>query len=244
MFFDSFYLVYLASGLIILPCLFLSMWASARVHSVYAKYEQMPTSTDRTGADCARMLLEAGGAAVQVVQGKGRLTDNFNPATETVTLSESTYYSSSVAAVAVAAHEVGHVMQREEGYFLYRLRGFLVPVTNIGTRLALPLVLVGVLLEWLFAVTTVGNIIVFIGVCLYALSTVFSLVTLPVELNASARAREMLAQSGTLVTAEEQKAAKKVRSAAAMTYFAALLTSLLFFLRFLLYVAMLTRRNK
>lgn len=244
MFFDSFYLVYLVSGLIILPCLFISMWASARVHSTYAKYERMRTSSDWTGADCARMLLERGGAAVQVVQGKGRLTDNFNPATETVTLSESTYYSSSVAAVAVAAHEVGHVMQREEGYFLYRLRGFLVPVTNIGTRLALPLVLVGVLLEWLFAVTTVGNIIVFIGVCLYALSTVFSLVTLPVELNASARAREMLAETGVLTTKEEQKAAKKVLSAAAMTYFAALLTSLLFFLRFLLYVALLTRRRK
>lgn len=117
-------------------------------------------------------------------------------------------------------------------------------MTNIGTMLAFPLVILGVLLEWVFAVSTVGNVIVFIAVCLYGLSTLFSLVTLPVELNASARAKEMLAETGVLVTDEEKKAAKKVLSAAAMTYFAALLTSLMYFLRFLLYVFLLTGRRK
>lgn len=244
MFFDLYYLVYLASGIILLPCLFISIWASARIHSTYAKYERMPTSSDWTGGDCARMLLERGGAMVQVVPGKGKLTDNFNPRTNTITLSESSYASNSVAAVAVAAHEVGHALQREENYPLYKLRGILVPVTNIGTMLAFPLVILGVLLEWVFAVSTVGNVIVFIAVCLYGLSTLFSLVTLPVELNASARAKEMLAETGVLVTDEEKKAAKKVLSAAAMTYFVALLTSLMYFLRFLLYVFLLTGRRK
>ena len=161
-----------------------------------------------------------------------------------VTLSESTYGATSVAAVAVAAHEVGHVMQREEGYALYRLRSFLVPVTNIGTMLALPLVVVGIILEWVLATTEIGNAVVFIGVCLYGLSTLFTLVTLPVELNASRRAKAMLAETGVLTTREEQRAAAKVLSAAAMTYFASLLISLLYFLRFLLYVLAFSRRGK
>lgn len=109
--------------------------------------------------------------------------------------------------------------------------------------LAFPLVILGVILEWTLATTTVGNVIVFAGVCLYALSTLFTLVTLPVELNASSRAKRMLAETGVLVTQEEKAAAAKVLSAAAMTYFAALLTSLVYFLRFLLYVMLLRRRN-
>ena len=238
--FSDFYFVYLLSGLILLPCLLISVWASAKVHSTFKKYDAMHTSTDWTGCDTARMLLERNNIYdVQVVRGRGKLTDNFNPATRCVTLSESTYDSASVAAVAVSAHEIGHVGQREEGYLFYRLRAFLVPVTNIGTMLAFPLVIVGVLLTWLSALAEVGNIVVFLGICLYALSTVFTLITLPVELNASSRAKSMLAETGVLVTSEEKKAAAKVLSAAAMTYFAALLTSLLLFLRFLLYVFVL-----
>ena len=116
--------------------------------------------------------------------------------------------------------------------------------TNIGSMLAFPLVIIGVILEWTLATTEVGNVVVFIAVCLYGLSTVFTLVTLPVELNASRRAKRMLAETGVLVTREEQRAASKVLSAAAMTYVAALVTSLFYFLRFLLYVAALTRRNR
>lgn len=245
MFFSDIYLIYLVSGLILLPCIFLAAWASARVHSTYNKYSGMPTSTDWTGSDVARMLLEKNGCSdVSVAHGKGKLTDNFNPATMTVTLSESTYSSNSVAAVAVCAHEVGHVVQRSEGYLPYKLRKALVPLTNIGSMLAFPLVILGVILEWTLATVEIGNVIVFIAVCLYGLSTLFTLVTLPVELNASRRAKQMLAETGVLVTREEQKAASKVLSAAAITYVAALVTSLFYFLRFLLYVAVLTRRNK
>lgn len=244
-FFSDVYLIYLCSGLVILPCLLLAAWASARVHSTYNKYNKLPTSTDWTGSDTARMLLEKNGIAdIAVVRGKGKLTDNFNPRSKTVTLSESTYASNSVAAVAVSAHEIGHVVQRARGYAFYRLRTALVPLTNIGSMLAFPVVIVGVILEWTLASSTAGNIVVFTGICLYALSTLFCLVTLPVELNASSRAKKMLAETGVLVTEEEQKAASKVLSAAAMTYVASLLTSLVYFLRFLLYVFLLTGRRR
>ena len=199
MFFSDIYFIYLVSGLILLPCILLAAWASARVHSTFNKYSRMPTSTDWTGSDVARMLLEKNGCSdVAVVPGKGKLTDNFNPAAMTVTLSESTYSSNSVAAVAVCAHEVGHVVQRSEGYLPYKLRKALVPLTNIGSMLAFPLVIIGVILEWTLATTEVGNVVVFIAVCLYGLSTVFTLVTLPVELNASRRAKRMLAETGVL----------------------------------------------
>lgn len=245
MFFSDIYLIYLVSGLILLPCIFISAWASAKVHTTFNKYSGMPTSTDWTGSDTARMLLERNDCSdVAVVRGKGKLTDNFNPRAMTVTLSESTYDSNSVAAVAVCAHEVGHVVQSRHGYMFYKLRAALVPVTNIGTMLAFPLVILGVILEWTLTTVEIGNIIVFIAVCLYGLSTLFSLVTLPVELNASSRAKKMLAETGVLVTREEQKAASKVLSAAAMTYVAALMTSFLYFLRFLLYVFLLTGRNR
>ena len=237
-------LVYLLSFALMLPCLLLAGWASARVHSVYNKDSAMHTQSDWTASDAARMLLEKNNVlGVQVVRGKGRLTDNFNPANMTVTLSESTYDSASVAAVAVAAHEIGHVVQREEGYLFYRLRTVLVPITNFGTRLALPLVIIGLLLEWLLQYSEIGNIVVFVGVCLYALSTVFLLVTLPVELDASRRAKAMLCENGVITTADERAAASKVLGAAAMTYVASLLTSLVFFLRFLAFVLMFSRRK-
>ena len=245
MFFTDIYLVYLVSALLLLPCILLAAWASARVHSTYGKYSRMPTSSDWVASDCARMLLERNGCSdVSVVRGKGHLTDNFNPAAMTVTLSESTYDSNSVAAVAVCAHEVGHVVQRSEGYLPYKLRKALVPITNIGSMLAFPLAIVGIILEWTLATTEIGNVVVFIAVCLYGLSTLFTLVTLPVELNASRRAKAMLAETGVLTTREEQKAAATVLSAAAMTYMAALLTSLVYFLRFLFYIALLSRRRK
>ncbi len=244
MFYDI-YSIYLVSALILLPCIFLSVWASVKVHQTFNRYNAIPTSTDWTGSDTARMLLERNGIFdVSVLRGKGKLTDNFNPRRKTVTLSESTYNSNSVAAVAVSAHEIGHVVQRQRGYVFYKLRSALVPITNIGTILAFPVVIVGIILEWTLLSATVGNIVVFIGVCLYALSTLFSLVTLPVELNASARAKKMLAETGVLVTDEEKHAASKVLSAAAMTYVAALLTSLLYFVRFLLYVSLFAGRRR
>ena len=245
MFFSDIYRIYLVSIVIMLPCILLASWASARVHTTFNKYSRMQTRSDWTGSDVTRMLLERNDCQnIAVQRGRGRLTDNYNPTTQAITLSESTYDSNSVAAVAVCAHEVGHVVQRYEGYLPYKLRTALVPLTNIGTMLALPLAILGIILEWTLASAEVGNIIVFVAVCLYGLSTVFTLVTLPVELNASRRAKRMLAETGVLTTREEQKAAAKVLSAAAMTYVAALVTSLFYFLRFLLYIALLSRRRR
>lgn len=239
------YTMYLISALIVLPCILVSVWANAKVHSTFSKFSTMPTSTNWTGCDTTRMLLEKNGIyGINVVQGKGHLTDNFNPNTMSITLSESTYNATSVAAVAVCAHEVGHVVQRENEYIPYKLRSFLVPVTNIGSMLAIPLVILGVVLEILLATTTIGDIIVFIGVCAYGLSFLFTLVTLPVEFNASSRAKKMLAETGVLQTREERQGASKVLSAAAMTYVASSLVSLMYFIRFLIFVLMLAGRKK
>ena len=243
--FTDLYLIYIISGIIILPCILLSVWASTKVHSAYAAFDKIPTSSDWTGSDAARMLLEKNGIYdINVVKGKGKLTDHFDPRKNIVSLSESTYNSNSVAAVAVAAHEIGHVVQKKKGYLFYNLRTLLVPITNFGSYLALPLVILGVILGLTMATSSAGNILVFVGVCLYGLSTLFTLVTLPVELNASRRAKKMLAETGVLQTEQEKKGAEKVLSAAAMTYVAALLTSLVYFIRFLLYVFLLTGRNR
>jgi len=164
-----------------------------------------------------------------------------------VNLSESTYGNDSIAAVAVAAHEIGHVMQKKRKYIPYVLRTALVPVVNIGTYLALPLVLVGLILDVFVTQTQntdVGYWLAMAGVILYGGSTVFMLVTLPVELNASRRAKKMLIAEG-ILTDEELPYAEKMLSAAAMTYVASLLTSLVYFLRFAVWVFLLFgRRNR
>jgi Zn-dependent membrane protease YugP len=167
----------------------------------------------------------------------GELTDHYHPAKKIVNLSQSTYSSSSVAAVAVAAHEMGHVMQKKDGYALYKLRTALVPAVNIGSWLAMPLVLIGILLDFFVLASgeTLGFYIAMIGVALYGGSFLFALVTLPVELDASRRAQKMLIEEG-ILTQDEIPAAKEVLSAAALTYLASLLTSLVYFLRFLFYV--------
>ncbi|MBR2375780.1 MAG: zinc metallopeptidase [Clostridia bacterium] len=150
------------------------------------------------------------------------------------------YGSDSVAAVAVAAHEIGHVVQREKGYVFYKLRTVMVGLTNFGSRLALPLVLLGVLLEIFVGATNsdVGFYVALAGVALYGLSTVFALITLPVELDASRRAKKMLVEQG-IITEEELPYASKMLGAAASTYVASLLVSLIYFLRFAVWVLIL-----
>ena len=222
----------------ILVCMVFSGIASAKVRSAFSKHDRYSCRSGLTGyATASRLLRENGVYDVSVGQVGGFLSDHYHPSRGIVNLSESTYGSSSVAAVAVAAHEIGHVMQNKEGYGLYRLRTALVPVVNIGTRLAMPLVLVGLLLD--LAVTAVdgntGFYIAMVGVILYGGALLFALVTLPVELNASRRAKRMLAESGILAP-DEMSGAGDVLSAAALTYLASLLTSIVYFLRFLVYV--------
>ena len=195
-----------------------------------------------TGYDTAVRLLRSNGVKdVSVGRVRGELSDHYHPKKKIVSLSESVYGNDSVAAVAVAAHEIGHVMQKKKGYIPYVLRTALVPVVNIGTYLALPLVLVGLILDYFVASTQntdIGFWLAMAGVILYGGSTIFMLVTLPVELNASRRAKKMLIAEG-IITQEELPYASDMLSAAAMTYVASLLTSLVYFLRFAFWVFLL-----
>lgn len=221
--------------------------ANAKVHSAYNKYGAMETRSRMTGYDTAQRLLRRGGATdISVGRVRGHLSDHYNPTRKEVNLSDSVYGNDSVAAVAVAAHEVGHVMQKKSGYFPYKLRTALVKVTNIGSALAVPLVLVGLILDVFITATKnsdVGFYVALAGVVLYGLSLLFALVTLPVEYNASQWAKKMLVAEG-ILTQEELPYADKMLSAAAQTYVASLLTSLIYFLRFLLWVIMLFGRNR
>lgn len=230
----------------ILVCLILSALASSRVKSTFSKYDRVLCRSGLTGHDAAARLMRANGlTGISLGRVDGQLTDHYHPAKQIINLSASTYDSSSVAAVAVAAHEMGHVMQRQDGYFPYQIRTALVPVVNVGSRLAMPLVLIGLLLDYYSRTVSpgLGFQIAMVGVILYGGSLLFALVTLPVELNASRRAQQMLLQES-ILTQEEIPAARSVLSAAAMTYLASLLTSMVYFLRFLVQVlTMFGRRD-
>ena len=230
---------YIVSFGVMLLCAAIGASASMKVHRAFNKYGNIPTQSRMSGYDTATRLLRANGVKdIRVGKVRGTLSDHYHPKKKEVNLSDSTYGDTSIASVAVAAHEIGHVMQNEKGYPLYKLRRVLVPITNIGTMLAMPLVILGLVLDFAVASTQnsdTGWYLALAGVALYGLSTVFALVTLPVEFNASRRAKKMLVAEG-ILTEEELPYADKMLDAAANTYVAALLTSMIYFLRFALWV--------
>lgn len=233
--------------LAMLVCAVISGYASNKVYRTFTYYDRGRCSSGFTGYDTVWKLMRANNVhGISIGFTKGFLTDHYHPTKKVLNLSESTYSNSSISAVAVAAHEMGHVMQKQEGYGLYKVRTALVPIVNFGSFLAMPLVILGVLLD-ILALTTnpnVGFYVAMVGVILYGGSLLFALVTLPVETNASKRAVKMLLQEG-IISDSETIAVKKVLSAAALTYLASLLTSLVYFLRFLLYVlTIFGRRNR
>ena len=233
--------------LLLVPCMIFSAVASAKVSSTYSKYDKIPCLSRMTGYDTATALLRNRGVSdISVGIVKGTLTDHYDPTKSIVYLSQSTFGSASVGACAVAGHEIGDVMHKKQGYFPYKLRKILVPITNIGSRLAMPVIIVGIFLDlFLFATKDqpYGQWILYVGIALYGLSTLFALVTLPVEFNASRRAKNMLVEDGVL-SSEEVKGAKKVLNAAAMTYVASLLTSLVYFIRIFIMLFLLFGRKK
>ena len=215
----------------ILPALLLSLYAQAKVKGTYAKYGKMYHKKGLTGAMAARMILDQNGLQhVKIEHIAGNLTDHFDPRTNVVRLSDSVYGSGSVAAVGVAAHECGHAVQYAQSYTPMKIRGAIIPITNIGSTLSIPLFFLGLL----FSIPS----LVLVGIGLFALVAVFQLVTLPVEFNASSRALKTLEASNYL-SLEELGGAKRVLSAAAMTYVAALIMSIAQLLR-LIFIA---RRN-
>ncbi|MCR5808589.1 MAG: zinc metallopeptidase [Clostridiales bacterium] len=214
----------------------LGLIASARVQSVFNKYSQMDSSCGMTASAIADRILRANGSSVRVASVSGSLTDNYNPKTGCVSLSQTVYSSSSIAAIAVAAHECGHVMQYEKGYRPIEIRNSILPVANIGARFSYLLVILGLFMGAL------GHTVSMIGVGLFGFALVFQLLTLPVELDASRRALDMLAAEGFITGGEEENAARKVLRAAAFTYVVAVLSSAISFLR-LLAIANSNRRN-
>lgn len=229
MYYGGFNLAYL---LFMLPGLILSMWASAKVKSTFNKYNQVRVANGLTGAMAARQILDMNGLQnVAVERVSGQLSDHFDPKANVVRLSDSTYNSPSVGAVGVAAHECGHAVQHAVGYFPIKIRTAIVPICNIGSRLSVPLIILGLILNFLN--------LAYVGIALFGLAVVFQVVTLPVEFNASARAIKTLNSTG-LVTPEEGRGVQKVLTAAALTYVAAMLTSLL---QLLYYVSLVGKRR-
>lgn len=237
---------YIFFALLIL-CAIISGSVSAKLKKTYAAQREIPNASHMTGYDTAVRLLRANDARdISVGRVNGVLSDHYHPTKKIVNLSAGVYGEASVASVAIAAHEIGHVVQKKKGYLPYKLRTVLVPITNIGSKLALPLVLFGLLLDLFVGAaqeTQLGFYLALVGVVLYGLSTVFMLVTLPVEYDASRRAKKMLVQEG-ILTEEELPYAEKMLSAAALTYVASLLTSLVYFLRFAVWVLMLFGRGR
>lgn len=217
--FDWTYLV------LVLPCLILAMWASSNVNSTFRKYASQRSVRGLTGAEAAQRVLRHNGVFnVRVERVSGNLTDHYDPRTNVIRLSDSVYGSTSTAAIGVAAHEAGHAVQYAQNYAPIKLRAAIIPITNLGSRLAMPLILLGILFS------SFGNTLVLLGIAAFGLSVVFQLVTLPVELDASRRAMNAIEAAG-LLTPEEQQGAKKTLKAAALTYVAATATAIAQLLR-------------
>ena len=210
--------------ILVIPGLLLGLYAQFKVKSTFDRYSRVRTRSGLTAEQAARMLLSRGGSAnVTISRVNGSLTDHYDPRSNPLRLSDSVYGSDSVAAVGVAAHECGHALQEHDGYGLLKLRSALVPVVNIGSSLYLPIFMAGLLFSW--------EPLQMVGILCFGLTLLFSLVTLPVEINASKRALGML--DGVL-EAEELQGAKAVLSAAALTYLASVISSALQLLRLIL----------
>ena len=215
---------------LVLPCLLLSLWARAHVNSTFRRYSQQRSQRGLTGADAAARVLAANGVqGVRIEHINGNLTDHYDPRTNVIRLSDDVYGSTSTAAIGVACHEAGHAVQYAQGYAPIKLRAAIIPVTNFGSRLAMPLILLGLLLS---SLGSLSNFFIYLGIACFGLSLVFQLVTLPVEFNASRRALAAIEQTG-MLTEEEQAGARKTLTAAALTYVAATAAALAQLLRLL-----------
>ena len=225
---------------LVLPCVLLSLWASHNVNSTFKKYSQQFSVRRLTGAEAAQRVLSANGVhGVRIERVSGNLTDHFDPKTNVIRLSDSVYNNTSTAAIGVACHEAGHAVQYAHDYAPIKLRAAIIPLTNFGSRLSMPLILLGILFSTL---GMVSNTLVYLGIGCFGLSLVFQLVTLPVEFNASRRALQAIAAAN-LLTEEEQRGARKTLTAAALTYVAATATALAQLLRLILIFGGRRRRN-
>lgn len=235
MYFDITYVI------LVLPFVILSIWASSNVNSTFRRYSQQHSIRRITGAQAAQRVLSANSVSgVKIERIAGNLSDHFDPRTNVIRLSDDVYNSTSTAAIGVACHEAGHAVQYAQSYGPIKLRAAIIPVTNIGSKLAMPLILLGVLLS---VFSEYSYALIYVGIACFALSLIFQLVTLPVEFNASNRALRAI-EDGNILTEDEQKGAKKVLRAAAMTYVAATAVALMQLLRLLMIFGGGNRRRR
>ena len=200
---------------LVLPCVILSLWASSNVKNTFNRYSKQFSARHITGAMAAEQVLRANGVTgVRIEKVAGNLTDHYDPSANVIRLSEGVYGSTSTAAIGVACHEAGHAVQYAEHYAPIKLRAAIIPITNIGSRLAMPLILLGLVLTFL---EYYSYFFIYLGIACFGLSLIFQLITLPVEFNASRRAMKAIADSE-LLTSEEQHGARKTLTAAALTY--------------------------
>lgn len=229
MIFDPMYFVF------VIPALLLSMWASFKTRSAFKKYSKVPTANGQTGAEAAaRLLASAGLQDVKILRSRGMLTDHYNPANRTLNLSEGVYGSQSVAAVGVAAHEAGHAIQHAEHYRPLGLRSMLVPTAKIGSSLGYFVMLGGLFMS--------SANMVLVGAVLFSAVLLFQVVTLPVEFDASRRAKVMLVEHG-IIAGPEREGVDRVLNAAALTYVAAAVSTLMTLLYFLFRSGLLGGRS-
>ncbi len=227
MYFDPTYLLF------VLPALALSLWASWRTHSTFKKYSKVRTLRGLTGAQAAQEMLRGAGITdVQVVPTHGFLSDHYNPVNKTLALSEATYASNSVAAVGVACHEAGHAIQHAQSYKPMWLRSALVPTANIGSSGGYIVMIAGAIFQ--------SPNLIYLGAVLFSAVLLFQVVTLPVEFDATARAKRLALENG-IVLAQEREGMDKVLNAAAMTYVAAVVSTLMTLLYYLLRASAMSR---
>ena len=216
---------------LVLPCVILSLWASANVNGTFKRYSKQFSRRGVTGAQAAAQVLSSNGVTgVRIERISGNLTDHFDPTTNVIRLSDDVYGSTSTAAIGVACHEAGHAVQYAQDYTPMRIRAAVIPATNLGSKLAMPLILIGLIFS---SLGQLSYTLVYLGIACFGLSLVFQLVTLPVEFDASHRALAAISQTG-LLTEEEQQGARKTLQAAALTYVAATATALAQLLRLII----------
>lgn len=231
------YWEYYLLGIILIPGLILGIWAQSKVSWNYSKYGKIMSKKGYTASQVARVILDSAGLYDYKIQKiGGKLTDNFNPKTKTVSLSVDVYDSSSVASLGIACHEVGHALQYAENYAPIKIRNVLVGVSNVTSKLLWPIIVMGFIFSFLVYIEPYGQIFLWCGIIFFALTMIIDLVTLPVEYNASKRAKKIL-QSSEICDNEEMVGVNKVLNSAALTYVAALVVSILNLLRFVLVFA-------
>lgn len=235
MFFDPVYL------LLIAPAVLLAIYAQIRVKSTYHEASQIPTRRGLTGAEAARRLLDADGLTnVRVEPVDGFLSDHFDPRTETLRLSPDVYDGRSLAAVGIAAHEAGHALQKAHRYGPLAIRNGLVPLAATGGQISMFLIMAGFML--MYAAGALGRMVLLVGIAFFAITVLFQIVNLPVEFDASRRAKLVLVQNG-IISADELPPVNRVLSAAALTYVAATLTAIMQLIYFLVRSGLLSGRR-